>query len=89
MLGGAIAGGVAGASASRNHYHFTLSLSKGDSRTLTKEYLIARFKDRGKTELWEKFNAEPDRDRDFILLRYAEMLNAIFADDGTGVPTYK
>ena len=88
LLGGAIGGAIAGAAAGRadpaDRQHFILSLSTGNSRTLTKEYLIARFKDRGKTELLEKFNAEPDQDWDFILLRYAELLNTSLAADANG-----
>ncbi len=89
LLGGAVGGAIAGAAAGKadpaDRQHFILSLSTGNSRTLTKEYLIARFKDRGKSELLEKFNAEPDPDWDFILLRYAELLNASLAEDGSGV----
>lgn len=93
LLGGAVGGAIAGAAAGRadpaDRQHFILSLSTGNSRTLTKEYLIARFKDRGKTELLEKFNAEPDQDWVFILLRYAELLNASLAADGNGISPKK
>lgn len=83
-IGGAVAGAIAGASNADNRQYFILSMSTGNSRTLTKEYLIARFKDRGKNDLLAKFNTEPDQDWDFILLRYAELLNASLADDGNG-----
>ena len=86
-IGGAVAGAMAGASNADNRQYFILSLSTGNSRTLTKEYLIARFKDRGKTELLEKFNAEPTQDWDFILLRYAELLNASLATGASSEPT--
>lgn len=51
-VGGAIAGAAAGGADPADRQHFILSLSTGNSRTLTKEYLIARFKDRGKNDPW-------------------------------------
>lgn len=81
ILGGGIGGAIAAATARPDRYQFILSLKTGNSRILTKEYLIARFKDRGTLDLMEKFKAEPDQDREFIFLRYVHLLNARLADD--------
>ncbi len=81
ILGGAIGGAIAGATYKPSRPYFIMSMRTGTSRTLTKEYLIARFKDRGKTELLEKYNAEPLQDDNFFLLRYANLLNESLATD--------
>lgn len=81
VLGGAIAAG--------KRYWYILSLKTGNSRKLTKDYLIARFKDRGKSDLLAKFNAEPAQDWDFTLLQYVRLLNASLADGEKGVDPQK
>ncbi len=75
VLGGAIGGAIAAG----KRYLYILSMKTGNSRELTAEYLIARFKDRGKPELLAAFNAEADHERDATLLKYVELLNASLA----------
>jgi hypothetical protein len=89
MSYGALGGAIGGAIAAGKRYLYILSLKTGTCRKLTKEYLIARFKDRGKTDLLARFNAETAQDWDHTLLQYAELLNASLADGGTGVAPEK